>query len=102
MKKIIVILLALIGFSLSTYAQASCAVVLNGQTIGSVTAWTEGGSLWASNDTDRQVTVTIEVEGGQTYTVVLPPAPRGQSVRPTQVRRGVYARVVRVYNAICT
>ena len=101
MKNFLLVLVAVIGFGICANAQSSCAVKVGGVTIGAVTAWTADGSIWASNDTDRQVTVTIEVEGGAKFTVVLPPAPKGQSVAPTRVKSSTHSLVKKVYNAIC-
>ena len=94
-------MILMISFGIYANAQSSCAVKMNGVTIGAVTAWTADGYLWASNDTEVQVTVTIALEGGGTYTIALPPTPRGQSSTPVKVATGVYSAVKKVYNAVC-
>ena len=101
MKKIMLILSAVMGITLSVYAGGgtSCNVKDGGgNVIGYVTAWVDGmGCLQVSNDTDKRVTVTVTVSGRSPVVV---------TVRASETAIGgcdysKNASVSRVENPIC-
>jgi hypothetical protein len=102
MKKFMFILVALIGFGISAYADGgkSCSVKKGGEIIGYVSAWVDSnGCINVSNDTEKRVTVTVKLNSGKEIKIVAK-AGDNQSVTTTECGyKGSY--VSSVSNPIC-
>jgi hypothetical protein len=103
MKKLLLLATAIV-FSINVFADngKTCSITQGNTVIGYVTAWVDdNGNLQVSNDTDRRVTVTVDLRNG-----IDPEDKVVVTINPGKTVTGKYGLnktdyVERVFNPIC-